>query len=454
MTLKILIVDDEQIVHETLGDYLRKAGHEVDDAPDGVAGLKAIAESRYDVVLLDVLMPGMDGMVALEKGQEIQPESAFVIITGHAKMELTIQALRAGAADFLQKPIKLTELDVVLEKAVRLRRLRRENRHFRDTIRGIQSAEELRTRNREFVGGSALLQHVRQQVVQAVDADCDTILVTGETGTGKEVAARAIHFRASADEQPFIAVSCPALPDTLVESELFGHVKGAFTGASADRAGYFEMADGGTLFLDEVGDLSASAQAKLLRLLETRALRRLGGTEEINVHIRIVAATNTSLDELVETGKFRRDLLYRLNVYTIHIPPLRERREDILPLARHFLDLYGLQRELHFDGFSQDVEAMLLSYGFPGNARELRNLVERSAILCGSGMIQPEHLAPPESVAGAPSQKEASPEADSERVRILKALEETKWNRRAAADFLGISYSALRHRLQKLGISK
>ena len=231
-------------------------------------------------------------------------------------------------------------------------------------------------------------------------------------------------------------------------------MKGAFTGASVERAGYFEMADGGTLFLDEVGDLSASAQAKLLRLLETRALRRLGGTEEINVHIRVVAATNTSLDELVETGKFRRDLLYRLNVYTIHIPPLRERREDILPLARHFLDLYALQRELHFDGFSQDVEAMLLGYGFPGNARELRNLVERSAILCGAGMIQSEHLAPPGSISDAIPRKEASTGDDSEKTRIFKAMEETRWNRRAAADLLGISYSALRHRLQKLGIGK
>jgi two-component system response regulator AtoC len=452
MTLKILIVDDEQIVHETLGDYLRKAGHDVDDRDDGVSGLKALSEVRYDIVLLDVLMPGMDGIAVLEQGQESQPESAFVIITGHARMELTIQALRAGAADFLQKPIKLPELDAVLEKAVRLSGLRRTNRQFRDNIRGLQSAEELRTRNRTFVGPSSALQGVHKQLQQAVEAGCDTILITGETGTGKEVAARAIHYHGFSEEQPFIAVSCPALPDSLVESELFGHVRGSFTGATEDRAGYFEMADGGTLFLDEVGDLSSATQAKLLRLLETRTLRRIGGSEERDLNIRVVTATNASLAARVEAGTFRQDLLYRLNVYTIHIPPLRDRREDILPLTRHFLDLCAPQRGVRFSDLSEEVAGMLLGYDFPGNVRELRNMVERAAILCGTGVIRPEHLFLPQPATAHVPRPSTNSQQDPERARVLNALQEAKWNRRQASRLLGISYSALRHRIQKFGI--
>jgi DNA-binding NtrC family response regulator len=405
----------------------------------------------------------MDGISLLAKAGEICPEMSVVIITGHGNMEMAIQALRLGAADFLTKPIKFLDLDAVLEKSVRLRTLRQDKRRLRETIRGIQKSGSLHTVNLNFVGTSPITRKVREQIKQAVEAGCETILITGETGTGKEVVARNIHFQAGSDESPFIAVSCPSLPDTLVESELFGHTKGAFTGATDDKAGYFELADGGTLFLDEIADLSASAQANLLRVLETRMLRRVGGSKEISVNVRVITATNNPLEQLVEESKFRPDLFYRLNVYSIHLSPLRERREDILPLAEHFLSTYATSRNLRFDGFSPEAQKLLLNYDFPGNARELRNIVERAAILCRSDSILPEHLNLPEHSGSFPerrrktkddiSSQSIQPEDNNERTRILSALQETKWNRRQAAKKLGIPYSTLRYKIQKLGIA-
>ncbi len=450
--LHVLLADDEEIVHETIGDYLRECGHRLDSVYDGAAALEAIEKTDYDLALVDVRMPRMDGLALLEKAQEIRPETSIVIITGHGSMEMVIQALRLGAADFLPKPVRLLELEAVLEKALRIRELHQDRRHLRETIRGIQTSDELRSRNRNFVGESPDTQAVREQVRLAVEAGCDTILIAGETGTGKEVAAREIHFQAGDDDSPFIAVSCPALPESLVESELFGHVKGAFTGASADKAGYFELADGGTLFLDEIADLSADAQAKLLRALETRTFRRVGGAKEISVRLRVVAATNTPLEELVESGRFRRDLYYRLNLFAVTLSPLRQRRQDILPLAKHFLAAYAEPRGLRFDGFSPEAKERLQSYDFPGNARELRNLVERAAILCRDGRIRPEHLNLPGSTPAQALPPAVPSNGHSERATILDALENAKWNRRQAAKDLGMPYSTLRYKIQKLDI--
>ena len=450
--LRILLVDDEEIVFQTVGDYLKDSGHQVDEARDGVSAVELIETHDYDLALVDVRMPGMDGLSLLEKTQEIRPELSVVIITGHGNMEMVVQALRLGAADFLTKPIKLLELDAVLEKSVQLRTLRQDRRRLRETIRGIQVSSDLRRRNRTMVGASATIRSVREQIRQVVDSECDTVLITGETGTGKELVARTIHFQSSSDEIPFIPVSCPALPESLAESELFGHVKGAFTGADADRAGYFELADGGTLFLDEIADISLAMQAKLLRILETRAFRRVGGSEEVDVSLRIVAATNAHLQDLVEEDRFRLDLFYRLNVYTIHLTPLRERREDILPLAEHFLATYEQVRGLQFGGFSPDAQNLLTNYDFPGNARELRHLVERAAILCGSGQIQSEHFTLTQGAAESRPLEASQPDADPERARIVKALEEARWNRRQAADILGMPYSTLRRKIKKFGL--
>ena len=452
-SLNILLADDEEIVHQTLAGYLWDLGHRVDGVHDGLAALKSIETNDYDIAIVDIRMPGMDGFSLLEKIQEIRPDISVVIITGHGNMDTVIRALRLGATDFLEKPVKLLELDAVLERSALIHALRRDKRHLRETIKGIQASEDLRERNRHFVGISSATLRVREQIQQAVEAGCETILITGETGTGKEVVAREIHFQASSDESPFIAVSCPALPDSLVESELFGHTKGAFTDATANRAGSFELANGGTLFLDEVADLSHQAQAKLLRAIETRTLRRVGGTKEISVDVRVISATNSTLEKLVEARKFRADLFYRLNVYSIHILPLRERSEDISPLAEHFLSVYAAPRGLHFDGFSSEAKDALLSYDFPGNARELRNLIERAAILCKSGQIQTEHLSlpicPPVNVLAS----SAKPGENQERTYILEALERAKWNRRQAAKDLGMPYSTLRYKIQKLDIT-
>lgn len=454
--LEILLVDDEEIVHQTLGDYLRDLGHELDEAWEAKSALKKLSaqEKRYDLALLDVRMPGMDGITLLGKLQESHPDLSVVIVTGHGNLEMAIQALRLGAADFLVKPVKLLELDAVLEKVSRLRSLRLGQRRLRDTIRGIQVAEDRRVRNRTMVGTSPTTEEVRKQIQIAVDANCDTILLTGDTGTGKEVVAREIHFLGKGDERPFIAVSCPAIPDTLFESELFGHMKGAFTGADSDRPGYFELADSGTLFLDEVADLSAGAQAKLLRVLETRQVRRVGGAKEIEVDVQVIAATNAPLEDLMESGKFRSDLFYRLNVFSIHLEPLAKRLDDILPLAEHFLSAFTSRSGLPVTGFSQEVVHTLTGYSYPGNVRELRNLVEHAAILCRSGDILPVHLNLPDSPAVKAAAPEAAPQGEDEEERstILRALEETKWNRRQAANALGIPYSTLRYKLKKFGI--
>ena len=452
-SLRILLVDDEEIIHRSIGDYLRDMGHRVVSADTGTGGLETLESEAFDVAFVDLRLPGINGMSLLAKAGDACPTMPVVVITGHGTMETVIDALRLGAADFLAKPVKLAELDAVLAKCENIRALRREELHLRETIRGIQTSRNLQDGNQRFIGVSAATQHVKEQIRTAVEAQCDTILVTGGTGTGKEVAAREIHSLAGGDEAPFIAVSCPAIPDSLVESELFGHVRGAFTGATLDRAGYFELADNGTLFLDEVGDLSGAAQAKLLRVLETRCLRRVGGSEEIAVNLRVVAATNADLTQRVEDGTFRGDLFYRLNVFAIHLLPLCERKEDIVPLAKHFLAMYVRPRGLPVEGFTPEALQRLRDYAYPGNARELRNIVERAAILCRTGAVREEHLSM--LPVGTRSERAGEPQADEapgERARILAALEEARWNRRKASALLGVPYSTLRYKLKSLRI--
>jgi len=468
--LQILIADDEAIVRSTLGDYLRDSGHQVVEACDGTEALALVDENDVDLALVDVRMPGLDGLTLLDRLHAVRPEIAVVIVTAHGNMETVIRALRAGAVDFLPKPVRFRELDAVLEKARQVRGLKVDRRHLKDTLVGVQTAAA-RVVSGTMVGTSAASQHLRQMIRHAVEARVDTVLVTGETGTGKEVVARMIHEQAGGAQAPFIPVNCPAIPESLLESELFGHRKGAFTGATEHRAGYFELADGGTLFLDEIGDLSASAQAKLLRVLETRLVRRIGEAREKAVDVRVVAATNANLPERVKQGRFRADLYYRLNVFALEIPPLRERRVDILPLAEHFLHGFCAPRGWAAAGFTDAARQGLLEYDYPGNARELRNLVERAAILTRGGLISEQHLplrgvrpapTPTVSPALAAEGDEAmsavadaspgSPDGDL-KVRILRALEEARWNRRDAAAALGMPYSTLRFRMRRLGIS-
>ena len=311
------------------------------------------------------------------------------------------------------------------------------------------------TQNQHFVGNSPATQEVRERIQQAVEANVDTILLTGETGTGKEVVAQEIHFQGSSEECPFVAVNCSALPGALVESELFGHVKGAYTDATADKPGYFEMANNGTLLLDEVADLPLHTQAKLLRVVDTRTLRRLGGTQEISFQERIISAFNRDPAFLVKSGQFRDDLFHRLNIFPIHLTPLRERTEDILPLADHFLEAYTTRSGRNFDSFSEGAKSSLLDHQYPGNVRELRNIVNRTAALCPPkvSLIGAEHLDiqeyPSEELPSHPDESAVESESD----RILRALQENQWNRTQAAKKLGIPYSTLRYKIEKLGIS-
>jgi len=471
--LQILIADDEPIVRSTLGDYLKDSGHQVVEARDGTEALALVDEAEVDLALVDVRMPGMDGLTLLDRLHAARPEIAVVIITAHGNMDTVIRALRAGAVDFLPKPVRFRELDAVIEKARQVRALKVDRRHLTDTLAGVQSALS-RGAPGGMVGTSAASQRVRELIRHAVEARVDTVLITGETGTGKEVVARQIHDLAGAAAAPFIPMNCPAIPEPLLESELFGHRKGSFTGAAEHRAGYFELADGGTLFLDEIGDLSASAQAKLLRVLETRLVRRIGEAREKAVDVRVVAATNADLPQRVQQGRFRADLFYRLNVFAIELAPLRERRIDILPLAEHFLAGFCGARGWKVGGFDEGARRWLLEYDYPGNARELRNLVERAAILTRGGLIgeaqlparagrpaaaaQPSPATPSAAVvadepSGGLGENAAGAPDDDLKGRILRALEETRWNRRDAAVALGMPYSTLRFRMRRLGIS-
>ncbi len=312
-----------------------------------------------------------------------------------------------------------------------------------------------RTQNQDLVGNSPAIQQVRERIQQAVKANVDTILLTGETGTGKEVVARAIHFQGSSEEQPFVGVNCSAFPESLVESELFGHVKGAFTDATADRPGYFELANNGTLFLDEVADLPLQIQAKLLRVLDMRTLLRIGGTQEISFQARIISAFNRDPVSLVKSGQFRDDLFHRLNVFPIHLTPLRERPEDILPLADHFLEVYTAKSGRSFDSFSERAKSSLLDYQYPGNVRELRNIVERTAALCPAkvSLIGAEHLDIQENVLEEMSRESDQSAPENEYEWFMQALEKHRWNRSQAAKELGIPYSTFRFKMNKLGIS-
>jgi DNA-binding NtrC family response regulator len=453
-SLNILIVDDERIIRDTVGDYLSDSGHKVDKVENGSIALKKVKKTEYDLALVDVQMPVMDGLTFLEKQKKLHSDMAVIIITAHRDYDAVVRALRMGAADFLNKPLKMEELDAVIEKAMRYRRLTIEKEHLSDTIKGLQDLDLLKYGSQYLVGTSPAMNEIRIQIKNIVETKCDTVLISGETGTGKEMVAREIHHQSDEGSGPFVAVSCPALPDSLVESELFGHTRGAFTGATEERAGFFELADAGTIFLDEVGDLSSQAQAVLLRVLETRQIRRIGSSKEKNVNVRVLAATNRPLEELLQEGKFRKDLFYRLNVCHVDIPPLQDRKDDILPLAEHFLNLYIRPRGFRIDGFSKSVKDLFLGYGFPGNARELKNIVERAAMLARSGIIDAEHVKLLDFSQSASISPKKSKERDDEKTTILKVLEENQWHRGKAAAQLGLSYSALCYRINKFGLAK
>jgi DNA-binding NtrC family response regulator len=447
----IVVVDDEDLIRTWLGEKLRAAGYAVETAATGAEGRRLVLSADPALMLLDLRLPDGDGIRLLQEFREIDRDLIVIIVTAYGEIETAVESVKSGAYDFVEKPVDFDTLLLTIEKALETRRLRRQVAAFREQHRW-------RFANIDLVGRSPALQSIVEIVEKVAQAESAAVLLTGESGTGKELVARAIHAQSPRSDQPFVEVNCSALPENLVESELFGHERGAFTDARSRKQGLAELADGGTLFLDEIGDMPAAAQAKVLRFLEDSRFKRVGGTSDIKVDARVIAATNHDLDRMVESGAFRSDLFFRLKVVPIHIPPLRERREDIVPLALFFVE--QLSRDLKRDPATLTESALRLleGYSWPGNARELRNVLERVLILGGPGDIRAEDI-PVEIHEPFPDSPDYAyvcdlpPEGlrleDVERHLMRQALVRTSGNVTRAADLLGLSRDTLRYRLAK-----
>ena len=469
MTAQILVADDEDSLRWVLEKGLRGAGYDVTAVKDGAAAVRAVETTAFDLVFLDVRMPGMDGLAALARMREIRADACVVVMTAHGTMETAIQAMQRGAYDYLTKPFDLDEVLLLAERALEARRLTQEVARLRT---GLQEVREFSA----LIGRHPRMQDVYKTIGRIAGTDV-TVLLRGESGTGKELVARAIHHYSRRAGRPFVAVSCAAIPGTLLESEMFGHERGAFTDAKERRLGKFELAHGGTLYLDEIGDMPLELQTKLLRALQERTIERLGGHEPIRIDVRVLAATNRELEALMRDGRFREDLYYRLNVVTLNLPPLRERRRDIALLVEHFLAKYAT--ELGECGVAPEALDRLVGHDWPGNVRELENVVQRAMVMATGGVILPEHLPIGPVSAAASVAVDASLEEIIERklvecVRGLRehasanlydlmvglvekpllraVLRETGGNQVRAAQILGINRNTLRKKLTEHGI--
>jgi two-component system response regulator PilR (NtrC family) len=450
---RILVVDDERSMQEFLEIFFRREGFDVLTAGDVDSALLAIESDDFDVVIADVQMPQRNGLDLLRGAKEIAPETVVIMITAFATTETAIAAMKEGAYDYITKPFKVDELRLVVEKALEKKLLTSENRRLRTELRSQVS-------KRTLVGNSSAMQRIYELIARVADTKTN-VLISGESGTGKELVARAIHASSDRREHPFVAVNCGAIPENLLESELFGHVKGAFTGAVQNKAGLFEAADGGTLFLDEVGELPQGLQVKLLRALQDKKIRRVGGTSDRTVDVRILSATNRRLEEELGAGHFREDLYYRLNVIQIPVPALRERTEDIPLLVCHFVDKHASELGKSVSGLADGAMERLLTYPFPGNVRELENVIERAVALARDSLIDVDALPPTVIAAGEHGGSRRIPAEgvqldelvnEFERGLLLEALERTGGVKKRAAQLLGVSFRSFRYRLEKLGL--
>jgi len=436
----VLIVDDEKNTRDGLERALRRK-YEVLTAESGARALDILSETAVDVMLSDLRMPGIDGITLLQRARAVSPHLISILLTAYGNIETAVEAMRHGAADFLAKPVNLDRLDLLLERVLKTRSMEAENRQLRAQLDAKFGLENI-------VGQSVAMQEVFDTVRQVASSRA-TVLVQGESGTGKELIAKAIHRFSSREQGPFVPVHCAALSSSLLESELFGHEKGAFTGAAERRKGRFEMADGGSLFLDEISEVDASVQVKILRVLEERAFERVGGQELISVDTRLIAATNRDLKELVAEGAFREDLFYRLYVVVITLPPLRERKGDISLLLKHFLDEFAAENKREISGFSPEALDLLSAYRWPGNVRELRNVVEQMVVLSRGGRIGVRELPAyiREVETGGTVPKDGSTLEELEKQAILEALDRMGGNRTKAAEQLGISRRTLHRKI-------
>jgi len=453
---KILVVDDEHLIRWSLEQNLKKQGYEVVTAGTGEDALRLVREEQPDLVLLDIQLPGISGIDVLEKIKDHDEDIIVIMVTANSGLENAVRAMRLGAYDYVNKPFNLEELSIVVRKAL-------------DSSDLKQEVVRLRTETKKngppnIIGESRQVKSLMEVLEKVARSEAATVLVQGESGTGKELVAKWIHYSSNRAEKPFIAINCAAVPATLLESELFGHEKGAFTDAKANKKGLFELADGGTVFLDEIGDMEMGMQAKLLRFLEDRSFRRIGGGRVYTVDVRIISATNKDLQKSIEEKTFRNDLYYRLQVIPIFLPALRERKEDIIPLALHFISLYNRDFNKKVQGIAGMAERMLTEYSWPGNIRELKNVIERAIILGNEETLLLENL-PLEIVAktSAPSGAPATsfrlpPEGidieEVEKELIRQALEVTEWNQSKAAKKLSLGIDAFRYRMKKFGYLK
>jgi two-component system nitrogen regulation response regulator NtrX len=446
----ILIVDDEPGVRTALSGVLEDEGYQVESVDSGEAALERLLRQTYDVVVLDVWLPGMDGLATLARMRERQVEGQVVIISGHGNIESAVRAIKMGAFDFVEKPLSLEKTVLVVRNALRQRHLEAENQALRAKVETQHT----------MVGESYAMQQLREQVRMAAPTN-GRVLIFGENGTGKELVARNIHALSRRRTGPFVEVNCAAIPEELIESELFGHVRGAFTGAVADRRGKFELAHGGTIFLDEIGDMSLKTQAKVLRVLQEQVLTAVGGSRDTRVDARVLAATNKDLTQEIRAGRFREDLYFRLNVVPIFVPPLRDRQEDIALLAEHFMAVLAREYGRRPKSFERDAVTALQQYGWPGNVRELRNVVERLMIMVPGDRITSRDLSfletstpsPPESIRPTTMAPLHDARDQFERDYILRALAQLQGNISRTAELLGVERSNLYRKMKAFGIA-
>jgi len=457
MKPRILVVDDEESIREFLEIMLKKEGYEVTCAEDGAKARDLLAKKSFDLVISDLQMPNMTGIELLKHVKESYPDLVFMMITAFGTTESAVEAMKMGAYDYLTKPFKIDEVRLNITNALRAKHLEVENKVLKKELTKEYSFGNL-------VGNSETMHRI-YDLVKRVSMTPTNVLITGESGTGKEVVAKAIHYNGPLKDKPFVTINCGAIPENLMESEMFGHKKGSFTGAVVDKSGLFEVADGGTLFLDEVGELPLTIQVKLLRAIQERVIRRVGATDDIKIEVRICAATNRDLDEMVKEGSFRQDLFYRLNVINIKTPSLRDRKDDIPLLANHFLKKYNERLNKSIGAISAEAMEMLKKYDYPGNVRELENIIERTVALEGGATILPESLPP--FVNTPTGRKMASSHEieigddgiDLDRVMgqiekelLVKAIHASNGVKKKAAKLLHITFRSMRYRVEKYGL--
>ena len=443
---RILVIDDEDLMREYVEEALVRADYAVETATSGQEGVQKLQEKDYDIVVTDLKMAPMDGLQVLARTKELSPRTSCIVMTAYGTIETAVAALREGADDYILKPFSPDALEIAVSRALERGQMVEENRYLRDAI------------NKDFdyqamVGMSAPMQTVYEQIRKVANSPA-TVLIRGESGTGKELVARAIHHGGSRKDKPFIKVNCAALSAGLLESELFGHEKGSFTGAHERKTGRFELADGGSLLLDEVTEISLELQPKLLRALQEREFERVGGTQPIQVDVRIIGTTNRDLEKAIDEGTLREDLFFRLNVIAIHLPPLRERKEDIPGLMDHFLKRFATENGRNITGFTPDARELFMDYPWPGNVRELQNAIERAVVLSSERILGPENFAfqhngPRRSSAGELALSPGTTVAEMEKALIFKTLDACGQNRTQAAKLLGISVRTMRNKLKE-----